>query len=384
MNAAPPHKVVLAAGGTGGHMFPAEALARELLARGSAVALVTDRRGAGFGPDLHQVEIHRISAGGVAGGSALKKVKGLLSLAVGFLQARGLVKRLGADTVVGFGGYPSVPTVLAGARAGLRVVLHEQNAVVGRANRLLASRAQAIATCFARVEGLSPTDRARVTVTGNPVRPAIAEVGRRPYAPPDQAGRLRLLVTGGSQGALAFNDVVPAAVQRLPKVLRRRLEVTQQVRGDALEQVAAVYRECGVAAHLAGFLEDMPERLAGAHLAICRAGASTIAELAVAGRPAILVPLPFATDDHQTANAQALVEAGGAWLIPERSLSPEVLADRLGSLFATPAVLARAAQCAGAFAHPDAARRLADLVFPESNSNGGEEPDRDERNEAAA
>jgi UDP-N-acetylglucosamine--N-acetylmuramyl-(pentapeptide) pyrophosphoryl-undecaprenol N-acetylglucosamine transferase len=192
------------------------------------------------------------------------------------------------------------------------------------------------------------------------------------------------LVTGGSQGARAFNDVVPAAVQRLPEVLRRRLEVSQQFRGDALEHVAAVYRECGVAAHLAGFLEDMPERLAGAHLAICRAGASTIAELAVAGRPAILVPLPFATDDHQTANAQALVDAGGAWLIPERSLSPEVLADRLGSLFATPAVLARAAQCAGAFAHPDAARRLADLVFPESNSNGGEEPDRDERNEAAA
>ncbi|MDH3911773.1 MAG: undecaprenyldiphospho-muramoylpentapeptide beta-N-acetylglucosaminyltransferase [Rhodospirillales bacterium] len=374
MNVAPPRKVVLAAGGTGGHMFPAEALARELLARGCAVALVTDRRGAGFGPDLHQVEIHRISAGGVAGGSALKKLKGLLSLAVGFMQARGLVKRLGADAVVGFGGYPSVPTVLAGAQAGLRVVLHEQNAVLGRANRLLASRAQAIGTCFARVEGLTPAGRARVTVTGNPVRPAITEVGRRPYAPPDQAGRLRLLVTGGSQGARAFNDLVPAAVQRLPEGLRRRLEVSQQVRGDALEHVAAVYRECGVAAHLAGFLEDMPERLAGAHLAICRAGASTIAELAATGRPAILVPYPFATDDHQTANAQALVDAGGAWLIPDRSLSPEVLADRLGALFATPALLARAAQCATAFAQPDAARRLANLVFPEAQSNGGEEP----------
>jgi UDP-N-acetylglucosamine--N-acetylmuramyl-(pentapeptide) pyrophosphoryl-undecaprenol N-acetylglucosamine transferase len=384
MNAAPPRKVVLAAGGTGGHMFPAEALARELLARGSAVALVTDRRGAGFGPDLRQVEIHRISAGGVAGGSPLKKVKGLLSLAVGFWQVRGLLKRLGADTVVGFGGYPSVPTVLAGAGAGMRVVLHEQNAVLGRANRLLASRAQTIGTCFSRVEGLEAADRAKATVIGNPVRPAIAEVGRRPYALPDPAGRLRLLVTGGSQGARAFNEVIPAAVSRLPEALRHRLEISQQVRGDALEEVAAVYRECGVAAHLAGFLEDMPERLAGAHLAICRAGASTIAELTASGRPAILVPYPFATDDHQTANAQALVEAGGAWLIPEPSLSPEVLADRLVPLFAAPAVLARAAQCARAFAHPDAARRLADLVYPESGSNGGEEPDCDERKEAAA
>jgi UDP-N-acetylglucosamine--N-acetylmuramyl-(pentapeptide) pyrophosphoryl-undecaprenol N-acetylglucosamine transferase len=384
MSAAPPRKVVLAAGGTGGHMFPAEALARELLARGCAVALVTDRRGAGFGPDLSEVEIHRISAGAVAGGSALERVKGVFSLAVGFLQARRLIKRLGADAVVGFGGYPSVPTVLAGARAGLRVVLHEQNAVLGRANRLLASRAQAIATCFARVQGLNARGHSKARVTGNPVRPAIAEIGLKPYPPPGPAGGLRLLVTGGSQGARAFNDIVPAAVRRLPEALRDRLEVSQQVRGDVLDQVAAAYRDCGVPAHLASFLEDMPERLAGAHLAICRAGASTIAELTAAGRPAILVPYPFATDDHQTANARALVEAGGAWLTPERSLGAEGLADRLASLLTTPAVLARAAQCAAAFAHPNAARDLADLVLPETRSNGDAEPDHHERNEAAA
>jgi UDP-N-acetylglucosamine--N-acetylmuramyl-(pentapeptide) pyrophosphoryl-undecaprenol N-acetylglucosamine transferase len=384
MSAAPPRKVVLAAGGTGGHMFPAEALARELLARDCAVVLVTDRRGAGFGLDLSQVEIHRISAGGVAGGSLFKRAKGLLSLAVGLLQARGLIQRLGADAVVGFGGYPSVPTVLAGARAGLRVVLHEQNAVLGRANRLLASRAQAIATCFAQVEGLSARDRSKATVTGNPVRPAVSAVGLGPYALPDPVGRLRLLVTGGSQGARVFNDIVPAAVQRLPEGLRRRLEVSQQVTGEALDRVAAAYRDCGVSAHLAGFLDDMPERLAGAHLAICRAGASTIAELAAAGRPAILVPYPFATDDHQTATARALIDAGGAWLIPERSLGPEVLADRLGALLATPALLGRAAHCAAAFAHPEAARRLADLVLPETRSNGDEESDRDQRSEAAA
>ena len=376
-------KVVLAAGGTGGHMFPAEALARELLARGCAVELVTDRRGAGFGPDLGRVAIHRISAGGVAGGGLLKRLKGLLSLALGFVQARGLLKDLDADAVVGFGGYPSVPTALAGALAGLRVVLHEQNAVLGRANRLLAPRARAIATCFAEVKGLAPADRAKAKVTGNPVRPAIVAVGRRPYARPAADGRLRLLVTGGSQGAKAFNDVVPDAVRRLPEDLRRRLDVVQQVRGDALDEVAAAYDSCGVTAHLAGFLDDMPERLAEAHLAICRAGASTIAELAVAGRPAILVPYPFATDDHQTANAQALVEAGAAWLMPERALNAEALAERLGALFAAPAVLARAAQCAAALAHPDAARHLADLTLG-AGANGDEEPDGMDRKEAAA
>jgi len=383
MSPARPSKVVLAAGGTGGHMFPAEALARELLARGCEVELVTDRRGAGFGPDLGQVAIHRISAGGVAGGSPLKRLKGLLSLAVGFVQARSLLKRLDADAVVGFGGYPSVPTALAGGLAGLRVVLHEQNAVLGRANRLLASRAQAIATCFAEVKGLAPADRAKATVTGNPVRPAILAVGRRPYAPPGADGGLRLLVTGGSQGAKAFNDVVPEAVRRLPEDLRRRLRVVQQVRGDALDEVAAAYDSCGVTAHLAGFLDDMPERLAEAHLAICRAGASTIAELAAAGRPAILVPYPFATDDHQTANSRALVEAGAAWLMPERALNAEVLAERLGALFAAPAVLARAAHCAAALAHPDAARRLADFALA-AESNGDQEPDGAERREAAA
>ncbi len=383
MSPARPQKVVLAAGGTGGHMFPAEALARELLARGCAVELITDRRGAGFGPDLGQVTIHRISAGGVAGGSPLKRVKGLFSLLVGFVQARGLLKRLHADAIVGFGGYPSVPTALAGALAGLRVVLHEQNAVLGRANRLLAPRARAIATCFAEVKGLAPDDRAKATVTGNPVRPAILAVGSRPYALPETSARLRLLVTGGSQGARTFNTMVPDAVRRLPEDLRRRLDVVQQVPGDAIDDVAAAYEGCGVTAHLAGFIDDMPERLAQAHLAICRAGASTIAELAAAGRPAILVPYPYATDDHQSANAQALVDAGAAWLMPERSLNAEVLAERLDALFAAPAVLDRAARCAASLAHPNAARHLADLALG-AQSNGDEEPDDPERREAAA
>jgi len=377
-------RVVLATGGTGGHMFPAEALARELIARGRPVALITDRRGAGFGADLPEVETCRIQAGGIAGGSVAKRIKGVVSLGIGFFQARKLLKRLDADVVVGFGGYPSVPTVLAGSLLGLRTILHEQNAVLGRANRLLAPRAQAIGTCFETVLGLRGGDRHKVKVTGNPVRPAIAELSRQPFTPPQEQGPLRLLVTGGSQGAQAFNDIVPAAVARLPESLRHRVEVSQQVRGDVLDEVAAVYRSCGVKAELAAFFDDMPKRLSEAHLAICRSGASTVAELGAAARPAILVPYPYATDDHQTANARALVEAGGGWLMPEAALTPEVLAERIGSLFSTPALLARAAQCAATFARLDAARRLADLVCGETGANGGEQPDKSERKEAAA
>jgi UDP-N-acetylglucosamine--N-acetylmuramyl-(pentapeptide) pyrophosphoryl-undecaprenol N-acetylglucosamine transferase len=377
-------RVVLATGGTGGHMFPAEALARELIARDRPVTLITDRRGAGFDAELPQVETHRIRAGGVAGASLLKRAKGIASLGIGFFQARRLLRRLDADVVVGFGGYPSVPTVLAGSLSGLRVVLHEQNAVLGRANRLLAPRAHAIATCFDTVLGLRGGDRHKVTVTGNPVRPAIAELSHRPFTLPEEGGPLRLLVTGGSQGAKAFNDIIPAAVARLPESLHHRLEISQQVRGDVLDEVAAVYRACGVKAELGAFFEDMPKRLSEAHLAICRAGASTVAELGAAARPAILVPYPYATDDHQAANARALVEAGGGWLMPESALTPEILAERLTSLFSTPALLARAAQCAATFARLDAAQRLADMVCAETGANGGHGRDGAERKEAAA
>ncbi len=382
MTGAAPRKVVLAAGGTGGHMFPAQALARELLARGSQVVLVTDQRGGGFGTDLPEVETYRISAGGVAGSGLAKKLKGLASLGLGYLQVRKHLKGLGAEVVVGFGGYASVPTVLAGAHAGLWVVLHEQNAVVGRANRLLAKRAHAIATCFDQVVGLRPAQRRKVTVTGNPVRAAIAELGRRPYALPGESDRLNLLVVGGSQGARVFNSVVPEAIRRLPEALRHRLALSQQVSGQAVDDVAAVYRDCGVAAELAGFFGDVPARLSAAHLVICRSGASTTAELAAAGRPAILVPYPSAIDDHQTANARALVEAGAAWLMPESSLSAESLAERMESLLSAPALLGRAAHCAAAAAQDDAARRLADLVGAADRSNGNETPDDGDDDEA--
>jgi len=379
-----PTKVVLAAGGTGGHMFPAQALARELLARDIGVVLITDVRGGGFGPDLPQVETYRIPAGAMAGAGIVKKLRSIVQLGLGYLQARGHIKRCGAEVAVGFGGYPSVPTILAGAHLGLRVVLHEQNSVLGRANRLLASRAQVIATCFNKIDGVAASGRAKLRITGNPVRQAIAAVGTRPYAVPGDSDPLRLLVVGGSQGAAVFNEVVPAAVAKLPEGLRRRLSVHQQVPGQAIEAVAQIYNSCGVEHDLAAFFSDVPERLAAAHLVISRAGASTVAELAAAGRPAVMVPYPSATDDHQTGNAQALVEAGGGWLMPQQNLDADSLAERLGSLLSSPALLARAAGCAHATAHLNAARDLADLVCGLGNGNGQQIQDDIGRNKEAA
>lgn len=376
-----PRRVVLAAGGTGGHMYPAQALARELIARGVDVVLVTDQRGGGFGPDLPQVQTYRISAGGVSGKSPLDRLVNLGRLAIGLIQARRLLRRLRAEVVIGFGGYPSVPTVLAAAQQDRRVVLHEQNAVLGRANRLLAGYAQAIATSFERIDAVAPRDREKLRVTGNPVRPSIAALGRRPYALPDASDHLQILVIGGSQGAAAFNDVVPAALCRLPADLRARLKVSQQVRGPALEEVAARYRAGGIASELKFFFEDMAERLARAHLVIGRAGASTTAELTAAGRPGVLVPYPFATDDHQTANAKRLADAGGAWLISHKDLTPDSLAACLEPLLRDPAQLVRAAQSARAAAHDEAASALADLVCDLPDSNGSS---RDASREAAA
>ncbi len=363
--------VALAAGGTGGHMFPAQALARELLNRGSKVALITDRRGSGFGADLPEVRTERINAGALAGGSLVKKLSSVGRLAIGYLQARGSLRRLKADTVVGFGGYASVPTVMAGAHRGLRVVLHEQNAVLGRANRLLAPRADAIASSFAEVEGLKDEDRGKVVFTGNPVRPAIAALGEAPFPRPESESTLRLLVIGGSQGAEVFNTVVPAAVEALPEALRRRLAISQQVRGPAIDKVRSVYEAAGVTANLAGFFEDMPERLRGAQMVIGRAGASTIAELAAAGRPAVLVPYPYAADDHQTANARAFAATGGGWIMPQAELTAGDLSELLARVLADPSALQDAAAAAYGFGRAGAAGRLADLVCGSgANQNG--------------
>jgi UDP-N-acetylglucosamine--N-acetylmuramyl-(pentapeptide) pyrophosphoryl-undecaprenol N-acetylglucosamine transferase len=360
---------VLAAGGTGGHLFPAEAVARILVAGGGAVHLLTDRRADAFAASVPGVTIDRVRAGRFGGGP-LHAAYGLAELALGMMQARRLLRRLAPAAVVGFGGYPSVPTMLAAAQLGLPTLIHEQNVVLGRANRLLAPRARRIATGFAAVRGLRPGDQGRAIHTGNPVRPAIQAVGATTYLPPDRT--IELLVVGGSQGARIFGEIVPPALGALPPELRARLHVSQQARPEDKEQVAAQYRARAIDAEIASFFDDMPDRLRRAHLVICRAGASTIAELAAAGRPAILVPYPHAMDDHQTANAGEFSASGGGWVMPQSTLTPAGLGDRLAGLLLDPAALGAAASAARAFARDDAAEHLADLVRSlASGQNGG-------------
>jgi UDP-N-acetylglucosamine--N-acetylmuramyl-(pentapeptide) pyrophosphoryl-undecaprenol N-acetylglucosamine transferase len=354
--------VVLAAGGTGGHMFPAEALARALLTRGGRVALVTDSRGEAFGERLPGVALHRIRAGRLSG-NLLRKALGLIELVLGTFEAGRHLRALAPSAVVGFGGYPSVPTMLAAARQKLPTVIHEQNAILGRANRLLASRARRIATSFAEVAGLGAADRGRVTETGNPVRPAVTALRGTPYIESRGEAAFELLVLGGSQGARILSAVIPGALAGLPEPLRRRIRLTQQARPEDLDAVRAAYAASGIAAEIRPFFEDVPARLARAHLVIARSGASTVAELTVMGRPAILVPYRYAADDHQTANARALEAAGAAWLMSEAAFTAQALSKRLAALMEDPERLATAARAAHGLGRPDAADRLADLVL---------------------
>jgi len=358
--------VVLASGGTGGHMFPAEALASALLARGHRVALVTDRRGQAFADRLPEVALHRIPAGRLDTG-LVGKAMGVAEMVLGTLVAGRLLARLQPAVAVGFGGYPSVPTMLAAARRHIATVLHEQNALMGRANRLLAPRATRIATSFPQVQGLKPTDAARIGFTGNPVRPEIVKLRDLPY--PIPSGTINLLVTGGSQGARILSAIIPDALARLPAPLKARIALMQQARPEDLERVRETHRRSGVVAEVAPFFHDLPERLGRAHLVIARAGASTVSELCVAGRPAILVPYAAAADDHQTFNARALGDAGAAWVMPEREFTPDALASRIETLLAAPASLVAAAAAARQLGIPDAAARLADLVLACANAN---------------
>lgn len=353
--------IILAAGGTGGHVFPAEALASELLDRGYRLGLITDKRGHAYGGALGKLETYRISAGGIAGRGVMGRLRGLLELGWGVLQARSLLKKLQPAAVVGFGGYASVPTMFAAVQTGIPTALHEQNAVLGRANRLLAPRVSRVAASYDHVKYLSAS-KGKLVHTGMPVRANIAALRDRPYVTPDIDGPVRLLVLGGSQGARILSEVVPAALAGLPEALRRRIEISQQCRPEDLEAVRAAYEGTGIQATLDSFFHDVPERLAQAHLVIARSGASTVAELTALGRPAILVPYPYAIDDHQTANAHAIDEAGGAWLMPQDAFTAEALAARLESVLSLPSTLAKAAACARAAGRPDAAARLADTV----------------------
>ncbi|MGE0736666.1 MAG: undecaprenyldiphospho-muramoylpentapeptide beta-N-acetylglucosaminyltransferase [Alphaproteobacteria bacterium] len=352
---------VLTAGGTGGHMFPAIALAGEMLRRGHRTALLTDARGAEYGKRVDGLAIHLVPSASPSRGGALGKLTFLLTLSRGAWVAGRKLRRLHPRAVVGFGGYGAFPTSFIAARQHLPLVLHEQNAYLGLANRKLARDAKGIAVAFDAVIGV-PKHGVVVERTGNPVRADIVAVREIAYAAPTADGKLRLLVTGGSQGATVFSDVVPAAIGELDPSMRARLEIVQQCRAEDLARVKAAYDALGIAATLQNFFDDMPKRIAGAHLAICRAGASTVAELTAAGRPAILVPFPHAADDHQTHNARAIANAGAAWLMPQAEFTAEALAARLADFLRAPDQLIAAAAKARALGVPDAAQRLADFV----------------------
>jgi UDP-N-acetylglucosamine--N-acetylmuramyl-(pentapeptide) pyrophosphoryl-undecaprenol N-acetylglucosamine transferase len=352
---------VIAAGGTGGHFFPAEALASELLSRGHRVALMTDARSGGLKSEVFAGrETFVLRGAGIAGRGALRASQAAFALAAGTAQARGILSTLDAAAVVGFGGYPSVAPVLACRLLRRRpvVVLHEQNAVLGRANRALARFADRLALGMAATTRLPPS--AEAVVTGNPVRPAVRAVDGLDYAPPAPDGPINLLVIGGSQGARVFSDALPQAVALLPEALRARLRIVQQCRPEDIGRVRATYAEQGVVADLSAFFPNMAARLAAAHFVVARAGASTVAELGVVGRPALLVPLPASIDQHQHANARAI----GADVLEQAEFeaAPQVLADALAARLSSPALLADTARKVARAGIPDAAARLADLV----------------------
>ena len=361
MTPGPGGTYVLCAGGTGGHMVPAHCLALELMGRGHKVHLVTDERGLRFPGLFPGVPVTKVDAAstGRSGWRALPKVA--LSIWRGRSTARSLYKEIRPRAVIGFGGYPALPGLLAGLSLYLPCLIHEQNAVLGRTNRYLAPRVRAIATSWPKVRRMEGAWQRRVHFVGNPVRPEVIAAGEAPF--PADAPRLKLLVTGGSQGAAILNSVVPAAIALLPEPVRSRLDVTHQGRDEDREAMLAAYAQAGIEPRIAAYFPDLPAEMASSHIVIARSGASTVAELAVMGRPSILVPLPIATDDHQADNAQALVAAGAARMIRQQLFTPETLAEALTPWLTDRQGLAQAAAAARAAGHPDAAVRLANLVI---------------------
>ncbi len=360
---APNRPIVLAAGGTGGHVFPAQSLAGALADRGIRIALITDRRANALDGALATADTYRIRAGGLSGRGPIKRLVALAELGIGFLQARRILKSIDPMAVVGFGSYASAPTMAAAVGLGCRTVIHEQNAILGRANRLFASRVTNIATAFRTVANLRDEDRTKTVWTGNPVRSEIIGIAGEPYPAIEDDGPINLLVFGGSLGATVFSKVVPEALTSLPDTVQRRIRLTQQCRAEDLDAVRKIYDDAGLQAELAPFFSDMPNKMAAAHLVICRAGASTIAELAAAGRPAILVPYPHATDDHQTRNAECLCDAGGGWMIPQEAFTADCLKTRLITLLSNTKSLRTTALCAGQIGMRNATDNLTDLVL---------------------
>ena len=353
--------VLVAAGGTGGHLFPAQALAEALGRRGIPVELVTDDRALRYGAEFPARMIHHVKAATPTGGNPVKRALAIVALLRGTAAARSIVRRIRPRAVVGFGGYPTVPPVLAATQLKVPTILHEQNAVMGRANRFLAKRVQALAKGFDNLVIANPAVAAKATLVGNPIRPSVLEAAALPY-PQFSGGMLHLLVTGGSQGARVMSDVVPAAIALLDPADRARLAIVQQARGEDETRVKAAYAALDLAAEVQPFFTDLPLRIAQAHLVIARAGASTVSELAAIGRPSILVPFPHALDQDQAANAALLEKNGAAMVIRQTEFTPDWLADSIRLALADREGLEARAQSAKAVGISDAADRLADLV----------------------
>ena len=347
--------IVLSAGGTGGHLFPAQALANELVKRGREIVVMTDARFAHYATQFPAATIQTVPS------SPFNSVLAPFKVAAGIAAALLRLTKLKPTAVIGFGGYPSVPVMLAATLLRLPTAIIEQNAVVGRANRLVMNKVKIVAAAFP-IARFAPADPSKVVLTGNPLRPEVEALWGASYNVPESGGPLRLLVFGGSQGARALSEIVPAALTRLPHNIKMRLSVVQQCRPEDIEEVRTIYRNAEIRAQLEPFFSDLPKRMAETHLVIARSGAGTVAELMAIGRPAILVPLPGALDDNQTPNADILARAEAGWRVRQADLSPDSLAQMIIRIFADPLALARTAARAHALATPRAAEKLADVV----------------------
>lgn len=352
--------LIIAAGGTGGHMFPAQALAEAMLARGWRVKLSTDVRGARYtGGFPHAVEIEQVGSATFARGGIMAKLAVPFRIAGGILSAAVKMLRDKPDVVVGFGGYPAIPAMAAAWVLRRPRMIHEQNGVLGRVNQIFAKRVDTVAC------GTWPTDLPagiEGRPVGNPVRGAILERAGAGYIAPGDYP-MSILVMGGSQGARILSDVVPPAISALPINLRRNIRVSHQARDEDLDRVAKYYADEGIPADVQTFFNDVPTRMSEAQLVITRAGASTIADLSVIGRPSVLVPLAAAVRDEQTANARQLVEAGAAIMVPESQLHVDSLSEQIVMVLNDPDGALQMARSALACGKPDATETLVALTL---------------------
>lgn len=354
--------IVIAAGGTGGHLFPGQALAQELRRRGRRIVLMTDERVQRFDKLFPDADIYAVPSATPSGKGIVGLLRAAPAILAGVARSFSILQRVKPAALIGFGGYPTLPPVLAAILRGVPACVHEQNAVLGRVNRLVGPHVEAIASTFDAPKFLKARDAGKLVLTGNPVRDAVIAQARAPYETPRGEDRIKLLAFGGSQGARVMSDIVPVALAQLPEHMRRRLAVMQQCRAEDIERVGDIYKEAGIDAELSAFFDDMPERIAACHLVIGRSGASTVSELAVIGRPSILVPLPHSLDNDQKANAEKLAQAGAAWMIEQKYFTGDALCRQLEQLFGNPSDLEAAAAAARRQGQPNAVRDLADLV----------------------